>query len=350
MKWMIRIDTDKWNEFVIGDLFDIHPTKAYSLINDQLFETDGANPVVVNSGFNNGIGGYTNLESTESGGIITFTDTAAKSAVSFFYQEHDFVGYPHVQGMYSKNHKWTKNESLFLTTVIRSSVGKYDFISKMTRDDILNLSIKLPVDSNGLPDWSYMEVYMQKVFDMVGGYLDGLNRVDDKSARIDTDEWQEFVVGDLFPNIIKPNVLHTRQVVEDVNGIPYVVRTKFDNGIKYRVHPVDGIEPSPAGVITWGAENATFFYQPEPFLSGRDIYYIDTREYSQKACLFLASCFQTIAHKYPYNFGLFPELLREERIKLPVTKDNNPDWAYMDTYMSEVMQKAKKMCLIKGNI
>ena len=43
------------------------------------------------------------------------------------------------------------------------------------------------------------------------------------------------MVGDLFENIKKPDVLHAREVVEDENGIPYVVRTKFNNGTKYRV-------------------------------------------------------------------------------------------------------------------
>ena len=26
---MKKIDTSKWKEFLVGDLFDIHPTKAY---------------------------------------------------------------------------------------------------------------------------------------------------------------------------------------------------------------------------------------------------------------------------------------------------------------------------------
>ena len=76
---------------------------------------------------------------------------------------------------------------------------------------------------------------------------------------VDTANWREFRVGDLFQNIVKPVVLHTRQVVESPEGIPYVVRTKFNNGIKCRVQPVTGVTPSPAGVISWGAENATFF-------------------------------------------------------------------------------------------
>ena len=50
------IDTDKWEEFTISKLFDIHPTKAYKITNKDLFEDDGKNPVIVNSGFNNGVG------------------------------------------------------------------------------------------------------------------------------------------------------------------------------------------------------------------------------------------------------------------------------------------------------
>lgn len=33
---MKKVDTSKWREFIIGDLFDIHPTKAYKKINIDL--------------------------------------------------------------------------------------------------------------------------------------------------------------------------------------------------------------------------------------------------------------------------------------------------------------------------
>ena len=157
------IGSDEWGIFNVGDLFDIHPTKAYNLTNNMLFSDKGNNPVVVNSGFNNGVGGYTDYECTEKAGIITFTDTAAKSSESFFYQNNDFVGYPHVQGMYPKNHKMTEAQGRFIATVLRASVGKYDFISKMTRTDIAEMNIRLPIKGNGSPDWQYMEDYMKGI-------------------------------------------------------------------------------------------------------------------------------------------------------------------------------------------
>ena len=114
--------------------------------------------------------------------------------------------------------------------------------------------------------------------------------------------------------------------------------------MKFRVQRNDDMAPSPAGVITFGAENATFFYQREEFVSGRDIYYIDTRELSVGTCMFLTACLQPVARKYSYNYGLFPDLLESELIKLPVDSHGCPDWAYMDSFMAKVM-KESEACL-----
>lgn len=93
-------------------------------------------------------------------------------------------------------------------------------------------------------------------------------------------------------------MLHAREVVEDENGIPYVLRTKFNNDIKYRVTETKKMITSLKGVILFGAKNASFFYQKENFVSGRYIYYIDTRHLIEKTCLFLVSCLDTLTDKY----------------------------------------------------
>ena len=163
---MKPIKIEEWGTFPIGELFDIHPTKAYKLTNSSLMEEDGVNPVVVNSSFNNGIGGYTNQENTEKGGIITFSDTTSADAI--FFQETDFVGYPHIQGMYpigKHKDKWSKYSLLFFVSVFRNrSLGlNYDYVNKFTRESAKQISIKLPVDKTGNPDFSYMESYMKNL-------------------------------------------------------------------------------------------------------------------------------------------------------------------------------------------
>lgn len=161
-------------------------------------------------------------------------------------------------------------------------------------------------------------------------------------SRVDTSSWKEFKIGSLFERIIKPPVVHSRDVTPSDDGIPYVVRSKFNNGIKCLVIPDSHMKPSPKGTISFGAENATFFYQPTEFVSGRDIYYIDTTHLSERTCLFLVSCLRQVAEKYSYNYGLFPDLLKEELIKLPVCLDGSPDWKGMEKFIDDIDVAALK--------
>ena len=153
--------------------------------------------------------------------------------------------------------------------------------------------------------------------------------------KLDITSWKEFQIGILFPTIVTPKVYHQREVKECEKeiGIPYVARTKFNNGIKCFVNNDPKFVLNPAGVISFGAENSSFFYRDEQYISGRDMYYIDTRDLSKNTCLFLISCLTTLTERYAYNYGLFPKLLKKEKIYLPVKADGTPDWEYMDSFI-----------------
>ena len=71
------------------------------------------------------------------------------------------------------------------------------------------------------------------------------------------------------------------------------------------------------------------------------MYYIDTRNLSRNTALFIIACLEKLTSKYSYNFGLFPKLLKEEKIKLPIKSNGEPDYEYMDKYMTELLNKAK---------
>lgn len=333
---MTKINIDNWGNFKVGELFDIHPTKSYNLTNNYLFENSGDIPVIVNSSFNNGIGGYVSLPPTEKGGIITFSDTT--SATAIFYQPKDFVGYSHIQGMYPKCDKWTDKSMLFFLTIFKKSAFLlgFDYVNKFTRDIAREIIVKLPIDETGNIDWNYIEKYMDNYFNENDIYIEKISKISSfKKEKVDISNWKNFRIGDLF-NIVSPKVYHTKDVIEDIDGIPYVVRSKFNNGIKYNVIKDDNFITNPSGTISFGAENATFFYQDKEFISGRDMYYIDTRNISKKSSLFIASCLQMVAKKYSYNYGLFPKLLKEEIIKLPIDNYGNPNWDYMENYIDNL--------------
>ena len=95
----MNLNIDNWKEFRIGDLFDIHPTKALEDVSAYDCVGYGV-PLVVNQSYNNGVAGLCDFPASEKGGIITFSDTW--EGETFFYQPNDFIGFAHVQGMYPK--------------------------------------------------------------------------------------------------------------------------------------------------------------------------------------------------------------------------------------------------------
>lgn len=142
--------------FKVGELFDIHPTSAYKMKNDELFASDGTTPVLSNSSVNNGIGGYCGLTPTEQGGMITFSDTTT-GADTMFYQSSPFIGYPHVQGMYPyQPDKWDEKCCLYVISCIRKSAGNgWNYAVKFNRALVKELSIELPVVESADADHEY---------------------------------------------------------------------------------------------------------------------------------------------------------------------------------------------------
>lgn len=162
---MKKIDITNWKDFEMNKLFSINPTKHHNLTNKDLMDENGENPVIVNSSYNNGVGGFTNYPITEKGNVITFSDTTTSDSI--FYQPKDFVGYSHVQVLkpiiYSD--KWFRECLMFFAIMFKkqASLMHYDYVNKFTRSDALKFKIKLPVNDFGEPDWQYMEDFIKQL-------------------------------------------------------------------------------------------------------------------------------------------------------------------------------------------
>lgn len=270
---MKLIKIEKWGTFNIGELFDIHPTKAYKLTNSSLMEEDGVNPIVVNSSFNNGIGGYTNQENTEKGGIITFSDTTSADAI--FFQETDFVGYPHVQGMYpigKYKDKWSKYSLLFFVSVFRNrALGlNYDYVNKFTRESAKQISIKLPVDETGNPDFSYMESYMKNLELAVSSSLTDLQsaKKSDISGTLDISSWKLFQISELF-NVQKGKRL-TKADMKD-GKIRFIGASAINNGITAYISNDEHLHPQNTITLSYNGSIGEAFYQDEMFWASDDV-------------------------------------------------------------------------------
>lgn len=339
---MGKIDTSGWKEFRVGDLFDIHPTKAYKCTNAELLDGGGTN-VVVNSAYDNGIGGTSTFSPTENGNIITFSDTV--DANTIFYQKSPFVGYPHVQGLYpvgKYQNAWTQGSLQYFVTAFREralAVG-FDYGNKFRRDIAANLFVKLPATPDGDPDLAYMESYMANLEAKVADSLTLLQAAKDvEKKKVDTREWGEFRVGELFDAFLSKDDIQPKAIVE--GNTPLVSSGKENNGI---IAFIDN-----KNVRLWEANTLTVdmfgkvFYQGQPYyaVSHGRVNILMPRMSMAKHCMQFIGCAieRVTTDKYAFSEMCTGTKLLKDIIMLPKDKTGQPDWAYMEEYMRKMERK-----------
>ena len=90
----------------------------------------------------------------------------------------------------------------------------------------------------------------------------------------------------------------------DPDGINFISRTANNNGVSAKVKMIDDLEPIEAGVLTvaGGGSVLETFLQPQPFYSGRDLYFLRPKQdMSVEQKLFFCVCIR--ANKFRYNYG-----------------------------------------------
>lgn len=157
----------KWGEFLIGDLFEINPTKYYKLKNKEIISENGDVPLISNSSTDNGVMGYSNLNPLNKGNSLTCSDTTL-GAETMYYQEKDFIGYSHIQHLVPKFKGFNKAIAYMIITASRiATTNKYDYGAKFNRNEMNNTKISLPVKKDREIDFEYMETLISAVQKLV---------------------------------------------------------------------------------------------------------------------------------------------------------------------------------------
>lgn len=357
---MNKINISNWREFKLEEMFDIHPTKAHKYTNKHLLSEEGKNPVIGNSAYNNGIIGYSLLDCTEKGNIITFSDTTSAEAV--FYQKNPFIGYSHIQGLYpyEEYDKWNEYSYLFLLTSIKrasKSLG-VDYVNKFTREMAKNIEVKLPVDKYGNPDYEYMEIYIKRLETKVDKYLNNLQLLKiDKHEKLNLDKWKRFNLYDkeLF-TIDSGNKLNKSQMSMINPTVNFIGRANKNNGITAEVDQIEGIEPYKNGYLTLalgGEYLGSCFIQPKDFYTSQNVnVLIPNKEISHNAKQFISIMIFREARTYYKAF--VDELNRHVKtdfsILLPVNNDGCINWEYMEKYIEKIKETTLKRLDVLSDI
>ena len=330
------MDTSKWKWFKIKDIFQVKAGKYH--YKDE-YET-GDTPYLSATAVNNGVGERISLAPEFDGGAIT----TEKVKCTAFYQPKPFCATSDVNIIQRKDNKEINPYvGLFLSTIIEFNESfRWTYGRQCRVNDTENIRIKLPITTEGTPDWQYMETFVK---DQIIPQLPKkaqrvwLQKYDTKplqemKMKLNTDEWKWFNYTDLF------RISGSKTTpLEDLEGYgkgeyPYVTTQAVNNGVEgyYNYCTEKG------GVLTVDSAVLGFCSYQEKDFSASDHVEVLTPKFQMNKyiALFLTTLINREQYRYSYGRKCSQIKLSKSRIKLPVTPSGEPDWQFMEDYIKSL--------------
>lgn len=343
---MGKIDTSEWKEFRIKDLFETQkkgnklqvPTGASVPVQDLL--ENGATPRITVTGSNNGIFGFYDYCGKNIADYRVFNNFVSVSFLgTVFYQEGNATLDMKVHCLKPKGITLNKYTGRFLVGAIRASLRESTYSDQISSLILPEMSIKLPATPDGDPDWAYMESYMADLEAKVAESLTLLQAAKDaEKKKVDTREWGEFRVGELF---VQERGKEKAPKQNEPGDCPLIQETNNNNGFDRMVVPTKVIKGNSITVSINYAQNV--FYQADDFCASVNIAVLRNNHLNRYNSQFVCSVLRNAHQKFDYTSKISKELLNKEMIMLPVDKTGQPDWGYMEEYMRKVERKTEGM-------
>ena len=374
------LNVQNWKEFRLNKVF----TLKGGFFNKKPEHSEvGTIPFLASTENNNGVTEYYSLNDIISWNKVGEPDntlanklfsanciavTVNGSVCNAFYQKTQFTCSHDITQLCLKHHTMNEYIGQFLCTVImmdkyRWNYGRKPHDVKKFEMSIIKLPIKynednIPVidenriysDEGYIPDWQFMEDYIKSLH-----HKQITTRVKSDNVKdLDTDNWEEFKVSNLFNRIYKAKAYTKEEVVEVDKGIHFVSRTDCNNGIDITVDKdtrYAGLEE--ANCITIGDTTATVFYQNEKFIAGDHMVVLRADWLNIKRGLFFRTLFAQEGIRYCYGRAYRMDLIKDILLKLPIKRDGNgnpviddnrtysdkgyiPDWQFMEDYINSL--------------
>ncbi|MGW5221133.1 N-6 DNA methylase [Nocardia sp. NPDC004085] len=148
-------DTAQWGAFALGELFDIRKGKRVTAAD----RVPGDTRFIGASEYNNGITDMCDLKPIFEAHCLTVPYNGNSVGVAF-YQDQPFFASDDVQVLVPKV-EVTRKALLFVASVIRFERVRFTYGYKWNMARMTKSVIRLPVDTNGNPDWNYMDEAMR---------------------------------------------------------------------------------------------------------------------------------------------------------------------------------------------
>ncbi len=342
VKFSKDVDTRFWREFKMCDLFEF---KKGTTDNWKLM-SDGDVNMITTSSKNNGVVRRVNIKDKSK--IYKKCLTLSNNADGWiFWQEEEFA--ISKDNCLLKNKFLNKYSGIFISAIWNSSVQQkgYGWGNKTGINKVKNETILLPSTSDEKPNYEYMEQYIknrERDFKYVNlKKIKELPNLIKKSNDINVFTWNEFLISDVF-NIYSSKNSLDKNKIKNGNGkkFNYITRTNKNNGIFGKISK-QNVELNKKNCLTIGLDTQTCFYQDEDFYTGQNVHILRINNGCREIYLFITTILQH-SLKLLYSWGSQGATigrLKNQKILLPVDKNNKIDWKYMKNFIVKREEKIK---------
>jgi hypothetical protein len=254
-------------------------------------------------------------------GLITVT-LGGTYLLSSFVQQDEFYTAQNIKVLTSKV-EMTFEEKIYYCKIIESNRFRYSSHGReanKTLDKILVPS-EMPKSLKSI-----------KFGDILN---ENQNSLANNILPLTTEEWKYFDLADLFEVSASSDPLITELTIG--GKTPYISSTERNNGV---YEYVDELPANYGNTITAnrGGSVGFFFYQPHNYLATP----VDVRILTPKfqlnkyIGLFLTAILKQEKFKFNYSRKMGTDRLNQLKIKLPTTKDKQPNFEYMENYIKSL--------------
>lgn len=161
----IRSEKLKYKNFMIGDLFHVHLTKGDLKASDCTTNPRYDSIPLVSAGdSNNGYVGSVEKSGDGKAEVFSGNSITVDMFCKAYYQPRTFyaVGHGRVNILIPK-FKLNAYRALYICAIINNEKYRFSYGRALYSNTIKDLHISLPIDSDGTPDWAYMENYIKSL-------------------------------------------------------------------------------------------------------------------------------------------------------------------------------------------
>ena len=342
----MKVEDREWREFFIKNIFITEnkkkiqvPTGAYIKKND-LF--NGRIPRITVTSENNGIDSFCQSKHNNFRKYKNFISVSFLGTV--FYHQYEASIEMKVHILQLKNRTLNLYLGLFLNTATKKNIEDVSYANQISSTDLPHKKILLPINKNNQPDYKFMEDYTKSIIKQkrekyINYIKEKLKSIEYKPIEdLKDKEWREFFLTDIFDIIQRGKRL--TKAKQKKGFIPYVSSKALNNGIDNFILNKENVRifDNCLTIANSGSVGASFFH-PYKFVASDHVTNLKNNNFNEYIYLFIVTITNRLSKKYNFNREINDKRISREKILLPVDKNNQPDYKYMEQYIKNMEYK-----------